>query len=144
MVDGEGCFSISISRQHEHSLKLSLRFEISIKLGDWSSVATDLLASRGIPFHTHKRKNQFQVTVNGNRAVKRLIEILLPHLVIKKPLAKRLLTFPVAPSRNRFSKINGVWLGEISAIVDFVRIFNSGKSRPYKWDGNLVRAFYQE
>lgn len=144
LVDGEGCFTVSISVQHEHSLKISLRFEIAMKLGEWSAVATDVLQSLKIPFHTRTRKNQFQITVSGTRAVKRLITILLPHLVVKRKLAKRLLGFPSALPRNRFTKITRARIGEICSIVDYVRAFNRGKNRRYKWDGGAIRVFYNE
>lgn len=144
LVDGEGCFTVSISKQHKHSLKLGLRFEISMKQGSWSLAAGALLQGYGIPFHTRVRKNQFQITVSGNEAVKLLIGILLPHLVVKKPLAQRLRGFPRAPRRNRFTKIDMRYVDAISATIDYVRRFNKGKNRRYKWDGNTIRAFYRK
>jgi hypothetical protein len=77
-------------------------------------------------------------------AVKRLTHVLLPYLVVKKPLAERLAVFPKAPARNRFTWIDGSYLEEICSLVDFVRRFNRGKNRRYKWDGDAIRRFLQK
>ncbi len=74
--------------------------------------------------------------------MKRLIALVLPYLVVKKPLAEKLLTFPKAPARNRFVQIDKSYLDEICTIVDFVREFNKGKNRRHKWNSKTIREFY--
>ncbi len=74
--------------------------------------------------------------------VKKLISLVLPHLVVKKPLARRLLSFPKAPPRNRFIGVDTVYLDEICEVVDFVRKFNRSKNRKHKWDSRTIREFY--
>ena len=73
-----------------------------------------------------------------------MISILLPYLVVKKPLAERLAAFPIAPSRNRFTWIEDSYLDAICNLVDHVREFNKGKNRRHKWDGNTIRNFFKE
>jgi hypothetical protein len=113
-----------------------------MKRGDWERVASSVLTENRIPFHTSKRKNQYGIIVNSTRSVKRLIEVLSPYLVVKKPLADRLLTFPMAPPRNRFRPIDESYLDEVCQIVDYVRHFNKSKNRSHKWDGRTIRSFY--
>ncbi len=76
--------------------------------------------------------------------MKKLIRIILPYLVVKKPLAEKLIQFPKAPPRNRFKRISGVYLDEICELVDFVREFNKGKNRMHTWDGRTIREFFNE
>src|SRR5580698_4968227 len=113
LVDGEGCFTICIYKQHRHTLKFELRFSISMREGEWVEVASNLLRLHCIPFHARRRKNQIEVRVNGQKSVKRLILILLSNLVVKKPLALKLLDFPTAPHRNRFSPADKLYLEAI-------------------------------
>lgn len=68
--------------------------------------------------------------------------MVLPYLVVKKPLAARLLEFPAAPGRNRFSPVDRSYLDEICTIVDFVRAFNKGKNRRHKWNSRTIGEFY--
>jgi hypothetical protein len=143
LVDGEGCFTICIYKQHRHTLKFELRFSISMREGEWVEVASNLLRLHCIPFHARRRKNQIEVRVNGQKSVKRLILILLSNLVVKKPLALKLLDFPTAPHRNRFSPADKLYLEAICALVDFTRKFNKGKNRRHKWNGNSIRSFFE-
>lgn len=143
LVDGEGCFTICIYKQHRHTLKFELRFSISMREGEWVEVASNLLRLHGIPYHARRRKNQIEIRVNGQKSVKRLILILLPNLVVKKPLALKLLDFPTAPHRNRFSHADKLYLEAICALVDYTRKFNRGKNRRHKWNGNSIRSFFE-
>ncbi len=74
--------------------------------------------------------------------MKKLISVVIPYLVVKKPLAKRLLDFPKAPARNRFVSVDRFYLDEICEVVDFVRGFNKGKNRRHKWNGRTIREYY--
>jgi hypothetical protein len=103
-----------------------------------------ILQRHGIPFHVRTRKNQFEVTVSSGIQVIRLIGVLLPYLVVKKPLAERLARFPKAPPRNRYNPIDDLYLKEICELVDFVRSFNRGKNRKHRWDGNEIRRFFSK
>lgn len=143
LIDGEGCFTIGVSVQHKHSLKFDLRFSISMKKGYWQSTAEEILNSHQIPYHTRERKNQYEIVVNGHKSVKGLIGVLMPHLVVKKPLPKNLANFPNGPARNRFSPIDSSYLNEVCNHVDFVRRFNKGKNRRHKWKGKTIRQFYK-
>jgi hypothetical protein len=142
LVDGEGCLTVGIWPQHVRTLKFNLLFSISMKRGDWEAVASSVLTDHQIPFHTSQRKNQFGIIINGNESVKKLIHVLSPYLVVKKPLAEKLLTFPKAPPRNRFSSIDDSYLDEVCQVVDYVRRFNRSKNRRHKWDGKTIRSFY--
>ena len=142
LVDGEGCFTLSISVQHKKSLHISPRFSISMKQGEWAKRVAEILNLHGIPFHQRTRKNQYEITVSSGTAVRKLIDILLPYLVVKKRLAQRLTKFPMAPPRNRFTPIDRVYLDEICELVDFVRAFNKGKNRRHRWDGKTIRAYF--
>jgi len=144
LVDGEGCFTISIYVQHKRSLKFALVFSISMKTGTWQTFAQEILGFHEIPFHTRKRKNQFEITVTGRKSVTKLIGVLKPYLVVKVPIAEALADFPAAPRRNRFSPIDDSYLDAVCEKVDFVRRFNKGKNRPHKWDGKMIRAFYKK
>jgi hypothetical protein len=115
-----------------------------MKQGDWAEHVSQILNRHGIPFHIRNRKNQFEITFSSGVAVKRLIRILLPYLVVKKPLAEKLATFPKAPSRNRFTWVDNSYLEEICNLVDYVRKFNQGKNRKHKWDGDAIRNFFKE
>jgi len=115
-----------------------------MKAGDWQDVAEDLLESNRVPFHTRNRKNQHEITVSGHRAVKKLIQVLGPHLVVKKPIAELISGFPTAQPRNRFSLIDRSYLDAVCEAVDRVRMINKGKNRRHKWDGEMIRAFYNK
>ena len=143
LIDGEGCFTIGISPQHTSTLKFCLVFAISMEQGEWSAVASRVLEHHAIRFHTRRRKNQFEITVNSHKSVKNLIRILLPHLVVKQPLGEKLLSFPSARPRNRFSTVDRSYLDAVCEIVDYVRQFNKGKNRKHKWNGKTIRLFYE-
>lgn len=115
-----------------------------MKQGEWAEHVSQILNRHGIPFNVRIRKNQFEITVSSGVAVKRLIGILLPYLVVKKPLAQKLAAFPRAPARNRFTWVDDTYLKEICNLVDYVRRFNKGKNRKHKWDGNAIRSFFNE
>jgi hypothetical protein len=104
--------------------------------------ASVILRAHRIPFHVRERKNQAELTISSGVAVRRFIRIILPYLIVKKPLAQRLLDFPAAPARNRFTWVDGSYLDEICRLVDFVRLFNKGKNRKHKWDGRTIREFF--
>ena len=113
-----------------------------MKQGTWAEKVSAILRRYNIPFHIRTRKNQFEITVSSGAEVRRLIGILLPYLVVKKPLAERLASFPKAPPRNRFTRIDDSYLDEICDLVDFVRTFNKGENRRHRWDGNTIRKFF--
>ena len=115
-----------------------------MKQGAWAHEVAIIFESHGIPYHIRTRKNQFEISVSSGMAVRRLIRLLLPYLVVKKPLAQRLLTFPRAPARNRFTPVDETYLDEVCNLVDFVRAFNRGKNRKHKWDGATIRRFFVE
>jgi len=66
-----------------------------------------------------------------------MVMILLPSLVVKKPLAQKLLNFLSAPHGNRFSKIDESYLNAICTLVDYTRQFKgktedtSGMAKAY-------------
>ncbi len=142
LIDGEGCFTIGISHQHKRALKFSLIFSISMKSGDWQNGAQELLRFHDIPFHTRCRKNQFEITVSGHKSVKKLIAVTKRYLVVKKPVAEVLASFPVAPARNRFTGVDKRYLRIVCEKVDQVRFLNKGKNRKHKWDGRRIWMFY--
>jgi hypothetical protein len=142
LIDGEGCFTLSIYRQHENALRFDTVFSISMKEGAWFGEVSRILKLHDIGFNWRHRRNQIEVHVEGHRRVKKLISLVLPYLVVKKPLAKRLLDFPAAPARNRFKSVDRFYLDEICEIVDFVREFNKGKNRKHKWNSRTIREFY--
>jgi len=115
-----------------------------MKQGEWANHVSQILATHVISFHFRTRRNQFEIIVSSGLAVKKLIGILLPYLVVKKPLAEKLAAFLKAPSRNRFTWIDGSYLDAICNFVDYVREFNKGKNRRHKWDGNTIRNFFKE
>ena len=144
LIDGEGCFTLSISIQHKHSLRISPKFSISMRSGIWVRAAGSILRFNRIPFHSRLRRNQDEIVVSGIQAVSRLLRLTIPYLVVKKPLAVRLADFPRAPRRNAFTPINSAYLERICNLVDYVRRFNRGKNRKHRWNGEAVRRFYQE
>ena len=77
-------------------------------------------------------------------AVKKLIGVLKPYLVVKKPIAEVFASFPIAPGRNRFSQIDKSYLDAVCEKVDSVRLLNKGKNRGHKWDGETIRLFYNK
>jgi hypothetical protein len=115
-----------------------------MKQGSWASEVSRILAHHHIPFHVRKRRNQLEVTVSSGIAVKKLIRLLIPYLVVKRPLARRLMAFPKAPARNRFTWIDAPYLDEICDLVDYVRQFSKGKNRRHRWDGATIREFFQK
>lgn len=144
LIDGEGCFTLSISVQHKHSLHISPRFIISMKQGQWAKEVSVILVSHQIPFHIRKRRNQLELTVSSGLAVQRLIRFVIPYLVVKKPLAARLRSFPKAPNRNRYTWVSGSYIEAVAELIDFVRQFNKGRNRRHRWDGKRVRDFFKE
>ena len=115
-----------------------------MKSGDWQEVVQEILKFHQIAFHTRRRKNQFEITINSHKSVKKLIEVLRPYLIVKRPIAEVLAGFPIAPARNRFSKLDKSYLDDVCSRVDFVRRFNKGKNRRHKWDGKKIQEFYDE
>lgn len=142
LIDGEGCFTLSIYRQHGHTLRFDMVFSISMKEGPWFGEVSRILGLHDIGFNWRPRRNQIEVHVEGHQRVKKLISVVIPYLVVKKPLATRLLDFPKAPLRNRFKSIDRNYLDEICEVVDFVRRFNKGKNRRHKWNSETIKEFY--
>ncbi|MDA4134023.1 MAG: hypothetical protein OK441_00440 [Thaumarchaeota archaeon] len=143
LIDGEGCFTFSIYHQHHHTLRFDPVFCISMKDGVWYAVVERILREHDIQFSTRRRKNQIEVRLEGHIRVKKLIAFFLPYLVVKHPLALRFLSFPNAPARNRFAKIDDSYLKEVGEMVDFVREFNKGKNRKHKWNSKTISNFYE-
>ncbi len=141
LIDGEGCFTLSISKQHRRSLQIAPRFSISMKEGLWEKEVRTILETHHIPFHVRKRLNQTELVVSSGVAVRRMISFLLPGLVVKRPLAAKLMAFPRAPPRNRFAPIDPDYVTTVCNLVDYVRSFNKGKNRKRKWDGRAVRDY---
>ncbi len=79
--------------------------------------------------------------MNGQESVKRLISLILPSLVVMKPLAEKLLKFPAAPRRNRYTELDDSYLDAMCNVVDFTREFNKGKNREHKWNGESIRSY---
>jgi hypothetical protein len=142
LIDGEGCFTLSIYRQHKHALRFDLVFSISMREGPWFGEVSRILKSHDIRFNWRLRRNQIEVRAEGHRRVKKLISVVIPYLVVKKPLAAKLLDFPRAPPRNRFVRVDRDYVDEICEFVDFVRRFNKGKNRRHKWNSKTIREFY--
>ena len=95
-----------------------------MKEGDWVRPVSAILSSNDIPFHCRRRKNQLEVSINSQKSVRKMIALVLPYLVVKEPLAEKLLTLPAAPRRNRFTEINTSHLKTVCGIVDYGRVFN--------------------
>jgi len=115
-----------------------------MKEGVWAKEVSSILQHHQIPYHIRRRKNQAELTVSSGKAIKKLIGLVLPYLVVKKPLALRLLDFPTAPSRNRFTRIDQSYVDAVCELVDYVRHLNKGKNRSYKWNGDAIRVHFQE
>ena len=67
-----------------------------------------------IPFYFRRRKNQIEATVSSGITVNNLIVLVLPYLVVRRPLAEQLLDF------------------------------NKGKNRRHRWDGSSIRSFFDK
>ncbi len=142
LIDGEGCFTVSIRKHHKSTLKVTPIFVIQMKNGSWVDEATRILKNIGIKHYARKRRNQIEISVRHWKNVKPLIQVILPFSVVKKPLIEKLFSYNARPKRNRFVPPNQKVVKEIANLVDFVRKFNRGKNRPYKWTGNMVLDFY--
>jgi hypothetical protein len=71
--------------------------------------------------------------VRSAKQVNKLIPLLLPHSLIKKPIMLKLLIFPIARWGNQYAGPDKVRLLKAAEIVDYVHMFNQSKNRKFKW-----------
>jgi|GEM_PF-1698713 hypothetical protein len=143
LVDGEGCFSIHVAERNHHGHHLSYqgRFIISMKSGHWSESAAKILRTSGVLFHQTVRNEQTSIAaVEGWKQTQKLGKLLVQHLIVKRTLVDRLLEYEPA-SNNRFPSRKVVQCRP--KLLDFVRDFNKGKNRRYKWTGSMIMRFYE-
>ena len=143
LVDGEGCFTLSIRKNHKSALKVSPMFLIQLKDGNWVKKVTRVLEELKIKYYTRNRKNQVEISVGYWKNVLPLVQALISHSIIKKPLMRKFLShYNPRSVRNRFVPPDPKIVKKTAELVDFVRKFNKGKNRPYKWDGEKVLEFF--
>ena len=143
LIDGEGCFTVSVRKHHKSTLKITPIFSIQMKDGSWVEEVIKILNDVDVKHYVRKRKNQIEISVKCWKNIIPLIRMLLPFSIVKKPLMKRFLTYRPKPVRNRFIPPDPKIIGELAELIDFVRNFNRGKNRPYKWTGKRILEFFK-
>jgi len=143
LIDGEGCFSLSCEMQRG-KVKVTPFSSISMKKGSWSSIFIVTLEEHGVKTTTRNRKGQTEVKVKGWKQVKHLIALLVNICLVKKPLMEKLLEYEPRKRKNRHMPLDLDELKRTAELIDFVRAFNKGKNRPYKWTGKKFLAAYQQ
>ena len=83
LIDGEGCFSISIAERNHNGQKLDFtaRLSISMKTGIWVQEVEQILTDGEIMYHILARKGQTCVAISGWRQVKKLAHLRLIALL---------------------------------------------------------------
>ena len=144
LADGEACFTLRIHKFSHHSgLNIDPYFSLSMKTGEWVRVVSEILLKHGVKFRTRQRKGQTEIQVAGLTNTSKLITMLLPYSVVKKPLMEKLLQLKPRPRRNRFVPPDPASVREIATLVDFVREFNRRKNRPFKWTSRAILEHYR-
>lgn len=144
LIDGEGCFTLNIRKQHTAALKVTPVFSIQMKNGKWLKNVLEILKKLNIKYYYRERKNQAEISVKHWKNILPFIRAIKSFSVVKRPLIEQFLLYKPKPIRNRFISTNPKIIRETANFVDFVREFNRGKNRPYKWSGNKVLNFFEE
>jgi hypothetical protein len=144
LIDGEGCITVNVRKQHVSTLKITPVFSIQMKDGSWLAEAMGILDALNIPYYARKRKNQTEVSVRHWKNILPFLKSIKDYSVVKRPIMERLLCYRPKPLRNRFVSADIRTVKEMAELVDFVRRFNRGKNRPYKWDGNKILEFFEK
>ena len=143
LMDGEGCYTINISKHHKYALKIEPRISLSMKMAPWVNKVKRLFEEYSITYFANGRQyNQMEFVIR-NQSAKNLINLLLPFSEIKKPVMSKILELPSRAHRNRFVPMQQDYIDKIVEVVDFVRKFNYSKNRKHKWDGALIRMYYK-
>jgi len=142
LIDGEGCFTISVRKQHVSTLKITPIFSIQMKDSDWVREVVSILGESEIKYYMRKRRNQIEISIRHWKNILPFIKIIKQYSVVKKPIIEKFLKYKPKAIRNRFVSANPQTIKETALLVDFVREFNRGKNRPYKWTGDKVLEFF--
>jgi len=142
LIDGEGCFTLNIIKQHTTALKVTPVFSIQMKNGEWIKDVLKILNKLNIKHYHRERKNQTEISVKHWKNILPFIRAIKPFSVVKRPLIERFLLYNPRPIRNRFIPTNPKIIIETANFVDFVREFNRGKNRPYKWSRDTILNFF--
>lgn len=141
LIDGEGCFSLSTSIRG-NSILIEPYFSISMKSGNWEVEVKKILESLDIKYLLRYRKGQTEYKCGNWMRVKKLCTAIVNYSIVKKGIIVKLLQYNLIPKRNRYVKISKTTIDQIADLVDFVREFNKGKNRPYKWTGDVIKQFF--
>ena len=158
-IDGEGCFSLMTyvdKRKNGEWLNRRPTFQISQcrKNAIGIKKTSDILRELGINHqrYTNKKTKVKEVRV-ANFNVKKMIEVLLPHLIVKKQVAEHTLKFwdfgrKIIKTQNQYMKfavlnVDVEQIEEFASWMDGFRELNDTKAN-HVWTGKKVLEFYRE
>lgn len=142
LIDGEGCFTISIRKHHVSTLKITPIFSIQMRKDGWSREVVSILKTLKIKHHIRERKNQTEIYIRHWKNILPFINSIKQYSIVKRPIMEMFSLYKPKPVRNRFVSVNPKDVIKTAKLVSFVRIFNRRKNRSYKWDGNKILDFF--
>lgn len=131
LIDGEGClYGLHKTSQHASKASADNRIEIKLEIHSASSrmidAVSDILDTAGIVCHREKPKHQPLSTRPAHRlrvinkcALRDLLKLLLPYLVVKRPEAELVLSFlerQCAVSRYRMQPADLEMIAQLKAL----------------------------
>ncbi len=143
VIDGEGCFTLSIAYSDKYRLRVTPWFSIGMNDdGTWIHRISHLLNTMGIPHQVKDKKHNSvkEVVVTGSSNVRAVCDCILPYSVVKRELVEKMIHYKGMSSRNQYNRddpVRRVEAQEVADFIDFIRVFNRKRNVPYKWTGAL-------
>jgi hypothetical protein len=141
LIDGEGCFTLDISKRSKTRLTINFRFQIAMSAGEWEPIIERIFTENKIQYKKRTHNYLTEIDMRRDNVIK-LCKLIIQHSIIKKPIIERFLVQKPRSPRNRFTQANLEEYYQIADFVDWIREFNRKRNVPYVWDGKAILRFY--
>jgi len=153
LIDGEGCFSISVwKRRNGISITPIIRVALTTEK-TWLEKVESIYKKYKIPYYIYYRKpsgkstykESATISVKHKGAIKKLCNIIKKYSTVKSPHIDLFLNLPWR-RRTIYTTHHGIYLipkgvEDWANIIDAnFKITNSGRNK--KWSGDKIRKFY--
>lgn len=131
-IDGDGCILAQIVQRKDLKLKFEIRVSITFyqkTIRHWFLL--QMQKKLGVGTLRKRNDGMSELTIVGFTPIKQLLNVLLPYLIIKKPIAKLILE--IIDKLDNLNKLDNVNIRsnfiEVCELVDKVAEFTDSKKR---------------
>jgi hypothetical protein len=163
-IDGEGCFTVQVYKSCRYkAIEFKPFFILTQNNRDfkWLDKCKVILDSNGIKYEVYNKKgNVTAISIRNIKEIKKLITLLIPHMVVKNNIAKIFMDFPsgykTKPLLDRDRKTGRIlgyssrkilWdrVKEQCDFIDKIRELNDSKGKSNViWSGETLLKYYKD